>query len=214
MANDDCLPQVQACAIRVAYLDSSGVPRPGSNNLYVTDALTEMKVTPVYEDGDEITEKNACGRVVINYKGDPTLKRGDGTLSIFSQDPYLTTMLGGGEVLTDSGLHGFAFPQIGVINTQDISIELWSKRIDDGELHDEFPYAWWVFPRVSRVRHAERTFNSGPNVPAFSMELYENPNWFDGPLNDWPVSSDRLAQWFPTTGIPTISCGPQALAAS
>ncbi len=214
MANNDCLPQVQACVIRVADLDVSGVPLPGSDNLYVSDALTTLQMTPVYTDADEIEEKNACGTVCVNYQGDPTLKRGDIELTICTADPYLQAKLGYGDVLTDTGIHGFAYPPIGVVTGNGVSIELWAKRIDDGELHDEWPYAWWVLPRVTRLKHGVRTFNNGAQLPVFSGQAYENPNWFDGPLNDWPVSSDRFAQWFPSQTIPVASCGAQALAAS
>ena len=212
--NNDCLPQVQACAIRVALLDPNGVPSPGANHLYVSDALSELNMTPVYEDAEEITETNACGTTALSYQGEPTLKRGEGDLTIISQDPYLVAMLGGGDVLTDSGLHGFAFPSLGVNTAQAISIELWAKRIDDGEMHDEYPYAWWVLPKVTRLKHDQRTFNNGSQLPKFMFQLYENENWYDGPLNDWPVASDRFAQWFPTATIPTATCGPQTLPAS
>lgn len=215
MPNDDCLPQIQACAIRVANLDpSSGVPIPGDNNLYVSDALTQMTLTPVYEDAEEISERNACGGIVVSYQGEPSLLRADVELTIASQDPYLVAMLGGGTVLTDGGINGFAMPAIGQINTNPISIELWAKRVDDGELHDEYPYAWWAFPKVTRLKHGQRTFSNGAQLPTFSGQAYENENWFDGPLNDWPVESDRFGQWFPTATLPTASCGPQTLAAS
>lgn len=214
MANNDCLPQVQACAIRVALLEPNGVPSPGANKLYVNDTLTELNFTPTYEDAEEVMEKSACDKVVVNYQGDPTLKRGEGELTIASQDPYLVYLLGGGSVLTDAGVHGYAYPAIGDQLSQAISIELWAKRIDDGELHDEYPYAWWVLPKVTRLKHGQRTFNNGAQLPNFSFQLYENENWYDGPLNDWPVTSDRFAQWFPTNSLPAIPCGPQTLPAS
>lgn len=214
MANNDCLPQVQACAIRIAQLDASGVPNPGANQLYVTDAFTELVLTPVYEDGDEVTEKNACGAVALNYKAADSFKRADVQLTIISGDPYLSALLGRGDVLTDGGVNGYAFPEIGSAESDGISIELWARRIDDGSPHAEYPWAWWALPKVQNLRLGARTFGNASQLPVFTGQALENPNWFDGPLNDWPVASDRVAQWFPTAALPTIECGPQTLAAS
>lgn len=214
MAEDVTLPQVQACAIRVAQLDGSGVPQPGANNLYVSKAFTELQLTPVYTDGDEIEEKNACGEVGINYKAADSLKRADVQLTVITQDPYLTKLLALGSILTDSGVHGYAFPSIGSVESDGVSIELWAKRIDDGSLASDYPYAWWVLPRVINLRQGQRTFGSGAQLPVFTGQALENPNWYDGPLNDWPVASDRLAQWFPASQLPDVSQGSVTLAAS
>lgn len=215
MANNDCLPQLQACAMRVTYLDGSGVPNPGSQQLYVTKSFTEIVLTPVYEDGDEITEKTACGEVGVNFKSPDSFKRADIQITVVQQDPYLQAMLGQGDVLTDAGVRGYAFPPIGSIESDGVSIEVWARRIDDGDMHAEFPWAWWVFPKVTNLRHNARTFNNGSQLPQFTGQALENENWLDGPLNDWPVGSDRVAQWFPVADLPdTSTCGPQTLAAS
>lgn len=213
MANEDNLPQVQGCALRVAVLDPSGVPLPGAGNLYTSDALTELAFTPVYADADEVEEKNACGTVCVSLTGDDSLKRGDVALTICTHDPYLLAMLGDGDVLSDGGINGFAMPPIGALSGPGVSLEVWSKRVDDGDLHDEYPYAWWVIPKVKNLRMGARTFNNGSALPQFTGRAYENPNWYDGPLNDWPVSSDRLIQWFPVAALPAIS-GRVTLAAS
>lgn len=210
---EDNLPQVQACAIRVARLDSNGVPTPGAANIYTSDALTELVATPVYDDAAEITQKNACGTTCLDYIGDDTLKRIDVTVTICTHDPYLVAMLSNGDVLVDSGVNGYAMPPIGPLSSNGVSIELWAKRIDDGDLDVDYPYAWWVLPKVKNLRLGARTFNDGSALPQFSGRGYQNVNWFDGPLNDWPVASDRVLQWFPTTALPVIA-GLQAIAAS
>lgn len=213
MANEDDLPQVQACAIRVSQLDTSGVPSPGASNIYTSEALTELTATPVYSDADEVEEKNACGAVCVNYVGDDSFKRLDVALTICTHDPWLSAMLSDGDVLSDGGVNGFALPAIGPLRGNGISIELWAKRVDDGDLHDEFPYAWWVLPKVKNLRMGPKTFTNGSSLPQFTGRGYENPNWYDGPLNDWPVTSDRVLQWFPVAALPTIN-GLQTLAAS
>lgn len=205
MAEQDDRPQVQGCAIRVTDLDSNGVPTPGTGTMYVTSAFTELQVTPVYTDADEITEKNACGADCVDYTGDDSLRRADVQLTICTHDPYLEAKLSAGDVLTDAGAHGYAMPPIGPLTTNGVSIEVWAKRIDDGDLDIDYPYAWWVLPKVRNLRKGVRTFNNGSSLPVFTGRALQNPNWFDGPLNDWPVASDRILQWMPTTSLPTLS---------
>lgn len=213
---DECLPQVQACAIRVSQLDPNGVPTPGANNLIVSSALTELTYTPVFQDGIEITQPNACGDLCIDYKGPPRKRRIDVALTICTHDPYLLSFLDGGDVLTDGAAKGYAAAPIGVLDeTRLLSIEVWAKRINDGILDPDFPYAWWAFPLIKNLREGAGTFTAtGAKLPTFTGEGYENVNWFDGPLNDWPATSDRTHQWIPTTTLPVAQCGFQTVAAS
>lgn len=216
MAND-CLPQVQACAMRVARLDTDGVPLPGASNLYVTDALVSLDVSPVYTDGDEIEEKNANGDVCVSYVSDDSFKRYDVTLSLCTPDPELVEMLtDGGTVLTSGAATGYAGPSIGTLTGDGMSIELWSKRITDGILDVTYPYARWVYPRVKNLRLGSYQHANGAILPQITGRAYENPNWFDGPANDWPVASDRAMQFLPVglSDKPTPSCGYQTLSAS
>lgn len=205
MANEDDLPQVQACAIRVTDLDASGVPLPGTDTMYVTDSFTELGFTNVYTDGTEIEETTACGSTAYSYRPPDSFKRGDVTLTLITHDPILMAKLSQGDVLTDSGINGWAAPPIGPLTGNGVSIELWAKRIDAGDLHPEWPYAWWVLPKVKNLRLNTKTFNNGQSNPQFSGQALENVNWFDGPTNDWPVASDRVIQWFPAAALPALT---------
>ncbi len=215
MAEEDCRPQVQACAIRVARLDPTGVPQPGATNLYVSDALVTMTFTPVYTDGDEIEDKNACGVVKVNYRGKDSFKRGDVTLQIITPDPFLSEMLSGGELLDEVSLPaGYQAPPIGEVLGDGISIELWAKRIDDGDVDQNFPYAHWAYPKIRNLRMQPHTHAQASLQPAFSGQAVENANWYDGPVGDWPADSSRVYQWLPTATLPTPSCAYQELVAS
>jgi hypothetical protein len=199
--------------MRVAELDPNGVPTPGSFLLTV-DSIVEITTTPVITDGDEIKDKNGCGEVCINYKGPDSFDRLDVGITVCDHNPYVMAALGRGDILTDSGVRGYAFPALGPTNEDAVSIEFFAKRIDDGALQADYPYAWWVLPKVNNLRLGPMTFNSGSNRPSFVGRAFENENWFDGPLNDWPVSSDRVLQWFPIPELPTVSCTPAILPAS
>lgn len=201
--------------MRVARLDASGVPDPGADSLYVSDALIRLVMTPVFETGDEFTVKSACGDVCLNFKDQDRFKRVDLTVEICTPDPELSELLSGGTVLTDGAAVGYAAPEVGVAPTPNgASIEVWTKRVDvDGAIDATFPYAWWVLPRTY-LRPDARTFENGPLNNVFSGYGIENSNWFDGPANDWPVSSERVYQWIPTDSLPTAQCGYITLAAS
>lgn len=215
MAEQDCLAQVHACAMRVANLLPNGIPDPGDDNLYVSDALSVMTVTPVYADGDEIEEKNACGVVKVNRRGADTFKRLDVAISLVTPDPFLSALFSGGDLLEAAGKVGFAAPPIGPITGNGVSIELWAERVtDDGDLDPDNPYAWWVYPKIKNLRLGEFAHQNGAILPAYTGQGHENANWFDGPENDWPAASDRVFQWFPTDTIPTPTCELQTLAAS
>lgn len=216
MAND-CLPSIQACALRVARLDPNGVPTPGIDNLYVTDTMVTLTAEPQYLDGAEFEVQNACGDLVVNFLDVPRLKRVNITLNISAPDPELSELMAGGSVLTDGAAVGWeAPPLLTRIQPYGVSLELWTKRLaDDGDLDATFPYFHWVFPRT-KLRIGAKNFQNGPMDNPFSGFAIENPNWYDGPLGDWPVSSDRVFAYLPVaaTDLPTPVCGYQTTPAS
>lgn len=209
-----CLPQLQACRLRVTLLDSNGVPHVGADSMVVSKSFTEIATTAVYTDGDETEDKNACGEVEVNFRAADTFKRLDMSITLLVPDPYLVHLLTGGSVLTDGDAIGFAYPEIGPATDQIVSVEAWVKRINNGKIDADYPYAWWAFPQMQNLRIGDKTLANGTQLTVISGQCVENENWFDGPENDWPVASDRVAQWIPTTSLPTVSCGYQALVAS
>lgn len=213
-ATATCLPQVQACALRVARLDGSGVPAPGASNLYVSSAMSKLTVTPVYSDADEIEEKNACGAVVISYKGNASFKRADFELELLTPDPQLVELLTNGSLLTTSSSYGSAAPAIGEVTGTYFSLEVWSRQIRDGVVDATYPYAWWAFPAVKNTRFSPITFENAAKKITITGEMYENANWYNGPDNTWPSTSDRVWQWIPWASIPTAQCGYQTISAS
>jgi hypothetical protein len=126
-------------------------------------------------------------------------------------------MLIGGTVLTSGARVGQAGPAIGVISAQQqngVSIELWAKRIRNGVQDATNPWAWYVFPKVTNTKLTNANHENAAHLPSITGEAYENLNWFNGPLNDWPAASDKSWQWLPWNTVPTASCGYRTLAAT
>lgn len=214
---EKCLPQVQACRIRVTRLDRNGVPTPGATSMIVSKALTSVGFAWEVEDGDEVVEKNACGELIVNFKEPTNLKRGTLTVAMVTPDPYLDEMFTRGVLLSLGAQDppGYGAPALGQIDPDDaVSVEVWAKRMLGGKPDPDYPYAWWVYPWVGNLRPDDHEHNSG-NMPRTVIgDALENENWFDGPLNDWPAASDRVFQWVPTRTLPDVACGYQTVAAS
>lgn len=214
MADDDCFPQLNICAMRIATLEADGVPLPGAGMLLTVDSMVEVAITPSVTTGDETKEKNGCGVVKVNYQAPDSLDRYDVKITVLDRNPFVGAALGRGVVLTSGGANGYGAPLLGPTSEDAVSIEFWAKRVDDGALAAVNPYAWWVLPKITNLREDAITKNASADKPVFLGRAFENLNWFDGPLNDWPVASDRAWQWFPTSALPTIGCDPTAIPVS
>lgn len=208
---------VQAYRMRLTKLDTNGVPTPGAGKMYVTSSLIEITATPVYKEATEIEQDNGEGVLCVNYKGKRTLKRLDGKIMVCTPDPYLMDFLAGCSVIDPgTGPLGFQYPAIGESDPSPISIEVWSKRVDDGVLDANYPAWWHVWPRVINMTIGENKVGNNAIVPTLMFEAYENANWYDGPLNNWVGASDRCYQAEPCAAskVPTAASTLATVAAS
>lgn len=92
----DYAASLQAVALRVSRVGTDGGPVPGPRNSYVTDSFTRAAFTPEYEAGEEFTQKNAAGRMCVNYKDKDTFKQANLEIAICAPEPDLYGLLGGG----------------------------------------------------------------------------------------------------------------------
>jgi hypothetical protein len=215
--SNQCLPSIQACALRVARLEANGVPDPGANNLYVSNQLVSITPTPNYREGQEFNMVSGCGDVILDYMDDPRLRWWDVELALATPDPQLTELLAGGDVVTDGDAVGWASPALlQRTNPYGVSIEFWTKQVDEnGDLDPDYPYLWWAMPKVKSLRAgAKNAENAAMNNPFVGGRAVQNENWYDGPLNDWPVRSDRPLIYIPTTHLPETMCGYQSIPVS
>lgn len=213
MAVSNYAASVQGVCLRLTRLAPDGRPMLGTTNtLYVTKAFMRVSFTPEYEEGDEVTEKNAAGEVCITYKAPDTLKRATMELAICEPDPEVTELLTGGVLLNlpttlppplDSSANagtlagstvGYASGKVGdAPNPDGVGIEVWSLAIRDGARDNDLPYWRWVFPKATLRPSGDRVIENGVLANAFEGFSVGNINFGTGGADDWawPDVTDR-----------------------
>jgi len=213
MAELNCGGSVQICAIRVATLEIDGTPLPGPSNLYVTDAFASLVVTPNFTKGVDLEVVNACGAPQLLYKDMDRLKRWDLTLSLIYLDPEPEQLLIGAETFGTGGYSvGSGTPLTAAYGgyRYGVSLELWAKHIVNGDLDITYPYIRYVLPR-SYWTHDKRSLDINAVPQDYVGYTSANPNWYNGPMNDWPYASDSQFMWAYTKTLPNPVCGGQPL---
>lgn len=216
VTDDDCAGQLQACRIRICQLDTDGSPLAGADSSVVSDDLVKLTITPNYKAATEISESNACDEVKVNYLGPPSKVRDDIDIDFVTPNPFLhAVLLSQGELLSLSGGgYGFAAPPIGPIESNGVSIEVWTKRIIDGVLSVVHPYAHWALPKVLNIQQGARELSNTAQHTLLTAQAYESDLWFDGPGDDFDATSDRTWQWIPADTLPDVTCGFVTVAGS
>lgn len=109
---------------------------------------------------------------------------------------------------------GAQAPALGVSPTDNgVSIELWSHAYIGGALAPVNPYVHWGFPRTFWTP-GDREFADARTPTMFTGFAVDNPNWGNGPFNDWAdagvpstASLTRAWGWHRTATLPTPSFG-------
>lgn len=208
MADYNGAGSLYALGVQLAKLQDNGAPLQGPLASYVTDALIKIDLGLEYEEGEEVTVKNGAGVVCLSYRAPDTLKRG--TISGFqvcTPDPNVKEFLIGGTVIEDgANAIGYAAPQVGVNPTPNgVSIEAWTRAIIDGGYSG---YFWWAIPRAYLKLAGNLSLSgSDPLTPEFEGYCTQNPNWGDGPNNDWLWESGRVWQYVQVDALPDLTRG-------
>lgn len=215
MATQEYASSIQGAAIRVTRLDVAGNPLNGPGDSYTTAAFMRVSFTPEYEEGDEITEKAANGKVCVAFKADDTLKRITMELAICEPDPELTALLSGGLLLRKNlGTFGapinrsigWASPAVGDSPSGNgVAIEAWSLAIKDGKQASTLPYFHWVFPYVKLRQSGDRVIENGLLANTFEGFGLGNEEFGVGPDERWefPVATAHPYAYARTSWAPT-----------
>jgi hypothetical protein len=200
-------------------LDAAGNLLNGSGDSYVTSAFMRVSFTPEYEEGDEITEKNANGIVCVTYKSPDVLKRITMELAICEPDPEISNLISGGLLLRknlgtfanpDNKSVGWAAPAVGDDPAgYGVAIEVWSHAIKDGKKSSTLPYFHWVFPYAKLRQSGDRVIENGMLATTFEGYGLGNTQFNSAPDGRWefPAAAERPYSYARTTWAPVGLAG-------
>ncbi len=212
MAAQDYAASIQGVSIRITRLDASGNLLNGPGDSYVTSAFMRVSFTPEYEEGDEITEKNANGIVCVTYKSPDVLKRITMELAICEPAPEITSLVSGGLLLRKGDQSvGWASPGVGDDPAgYGVSIEVWSHAIANGKKSTTLPYFHWVFPYAKLRQSGDRVIENGMLATTFEGYGLGNVNFNNGPDGRWEfdTAAERPYSYARTTWAPQGLMGP------
>jgi hypothetical protein len=214
MATQEYAASIQGVSIRVTRLDAYGNLGTAAGDSYVTSGFMRVSFTPEYEEGDEITEKNANGVVCVTYKSPDTLKRITMELALCEPDAELTNLISGG-LLLRKNLGTFALPNNKSIGWAapavgddpagyGVAIEAWSHAIKDGKKSSTLPYFHWVFPFAKLRQSGDRVIENGMLATTFEGYGLGNVEFGSGPDGRWefPVAAERPYSYARSTWAP------------
>jgi hypothetical protein len=214
MATQDYAASIQGVSIRVTRLDAAGNLLTAAGDSYTTSAFMRVSFTPEYEEGDEITEKNANGVVCVTYKSPDTLKRITMELAICEPDPELSNLISGGLLLRknlgtfaspNNKSVGWAAPGVGDDPAGfGVAIEAWSHAISGGKKATTLPYFHWVFPYAKLRQSGDRVIENGMLATTFEGYGLGNSLFGSAPDGRWefPVAAERPYSYARTDWAP------------
>lgn len=212
-----CYNSFQCCAMRVARLSSTGAPVTGAGNGYILGAPVMVTVSPDFQEGVELQLDNACGGISGYYKQQSQLKKWDISFELTELDHELIELLTGVSLITDTGVTiGHQFTRVSScdpIDLNGVSIELWSKRWDNCQPPADGDLYWhWAFGRAFLKVGEIKFENDFMKIPIDGY-LEENPNWGNGPWNDFPGggSLSAIGAVWQESDLPTAVCGYSAV---
>lgn len=176
---------------------------------------TALEALPDIDPGDVTVTGAAGGPYTFTWLGtlgdvDQITADGSGLTGGVNPGVTMSTTTTGSEMTSI----GYAAPAVGVDPLPDgVSLELWSRAVQNGAYAAELPYFHWVIPRAY-LRPSDAWVLSGesPMTPAFEGYSNENVNWGDGPAGDWEYTSDRVWQYARVAAIPDLTAGFRAVA--
>lgn len=202
----NCGVSFGVCRVRITKVDAQGNVDGTTNNSYVTDAVTQVTLTPNIETGDTFSQRNGCGCKVASFKANDTFNFFEFSLQNSKMEPVMQAYLLGTDTIEDGAdVVGLAFPTALECDEDEpaVALEFWTEHIVGSGQDGIHPWIHWVFPKTV-WQLGDNTFEEGIALPTLNGFSRTNSNWGDGPYGDGPPDSQDISEggWWKTADDP------------
>jgi hypothetical protein len=217
-------PSIQADAIRICREGADGTPVADSTTgAYANYAFTKVDVKAAIETANEFVQRSADGGIFIDYRDDDKVKWLELTLTIQYPDACLQELIENGALLlgAESIILGYEAPLLASnVNSNPVSLEVWSKAPVGVLQGTTYPWYRWLFPMTRGWHRGDLTYENAVNEFVYDGWGFENANFGTGPFDDWTTTetsegdaldSTRCFEWIASTALPE-TLGPGYLA--
>jgi hypothetical protein len=223
--NGLCIGQLQPQMLVFTRLDTDCTPLTGADDQVRSACFAQMTASPQYDDGQEFGRRAANGVRCWYVRDCDKFKQIDLTAQLITWDMELVELVTSSELQVgktggtwDGDAIGFAMPGIDASCPTGVSTETYTKAAFGAggfcasSESDAPTYIRHAFP-FNQWRFGDLTFDDNTdgillNLAGFGLA---NPNWADGPNNDWeaeggiPASAPYAAVF--SDDLPTETCG-------
>lgn len=196
-----CIGQHSVCILRVAALDTDCSPLQGTNGGIVTLGLVSLTADPEVREGRRFEPTNGCGDTAWIFEEEDRVLRYSLSGELTYHDLELKQMLFGGTLINGAAggpfvgkVAGYAerdYSDTAARNGVYLEVIVRAASAVSGDCAvgaTTTAYAVGYIFGKAKLRPGTRTFENAESVVTFEGVSTSNPNLFNGPWNDYPLT--------------------------
>jgi len=179
-----CPSGTKPCVIRLVRLDDCGRPVCGPKSVVVTKGFINISAAKDYEEGEEFTQKNACGELCISEKDCDVLKRINLTIGFCVIDHEGISIMTSSRLLVNEAGEAIGYTSGDTQCSAGWSLEVWQKESNPtclpGGGPSEPEWLYWAYPYLTNGKTGDVTLENGPytfEVTANTKEIAAEDQW-------------------------------------
>lgn len=175
---------VRGKRMRLTRLSASLAPVVGPATTGVSDGFVTVKITPQYDDGDAIQQKNANGDYCVNETADPVLTGVEAEIAFCGVNADYLSMLTGFSSVVDFEAAAVGLRLSGGVPLTNYALEVWTGVASNGAA-----WGYLLLPALGGGKISEFTVQNGTTDFTVTSKSKEGSQWGTGPGTYLPIGT-------------------------